>query len=215
MIKIILSVERPWWSQRIWENKELPPKEVSYDDLSSRFKAHTKAWKEKAGRIQMKHVSWRGWWTQKLSIKLVPKPKHLEGSTPWWNPVLILTVLYSWGSLLSDDFNLCQVKKEMKERKPVSKPAPLKVPSLCTFTSKHAQICQSRILNAGAKFCLCQDLYYCDKTSWLLILYRKEFISPYSFMLEQELKAETWRQELIKRPWRNVAYRLVPPGLLS
>lgn len=60
----------------------MPPKEVSYDDLSSRFKAHTKARKKKSGRIQMKQVSGRGWWTQKLSVKLVPTPKHLEGSTP-------------------------------------------------------------------------------------------------------------------------------------
>jgi hypothetical protein len=31
----------------------------------------------------------------------------------------------------------------------------------------------------------------------------------------QDLKAETQRQELMQRPWRNAAYCLAPHGLLS
>lgn len=30
----------------------------------------------------------------------------------------------------------------------------------------------------------------------------------------QELKAETWRQELKQKPWRNKGYWLAPHGLL-
>lgn len=123
-------VGRTWWSQRTWKDKELTPKEVSYDDPSSRFKTHTKAWKEKAGRIQMKQVNWRGWWSPNLSIKLVPKPKHLEGSTPWGNLVLILAGQSYIVEDPSCQMTLACVKlkrkwKKKKERKLVSKPAQL------------------------------------------------------------------------------------------
>jgi hypothetical protein len=50
----------------------------------------------------------------------------------------------------------------------------------------------------------------------------KDFFSLYFYIVVhhqrksgQELRAGTWRQELMQRPWRDVTYWIASPGLLS
>lgn len=70
----------------------------------------------------------------------------------------------------------------------------------------------------------CRSFYYCDETRWPKASWWRKGLfqlnnSQATFHLwrksGQEFKAETWRQELKQKIWRNVAHWLVPHRLLS